>query len=1585
MGFLLDSFHTLENPRPEKEMIRICALAGWRHLIGWAEPAERGPFMRHKSVTSAISSVSSPISRLANFRVLALLIAMITVSMVSTFNVNTASASHTGSEVCDATTGHCYEVVSPVGGVTWDAAKLAAEGMTHEGVSGHLATITSQAETDFIAQNVPGAVGSAYNYFGGYRIGTTGNNWAWVTGEDWDYTNWSPTTPEPTLNSYENVTEFFHNGGAGFLGHWNDQNGATPRGYVVEYDLPLVFTSDGSETTWDPILPATANANWGTETCVIDPAVGLGAAWTNPHSAFPLGLNAHTWQPGAGFSAQWINAWNNKASSGSGGPGGHNWTKYSREIAGNGDFVLNLLADNCSWIYIDGVPQGFQDSTLQPRTFPVELSGTHTLEFIIFDGGGDAGGMYRLETNVNTVFPDTDGDGLTDAEEHVHGTDPLDTDTDGDGISDGAEVAGGTDPLVPDTLIYEVTQGTNSWLVSPITTDPQLSAGAFYSYGSPYASSSASEYEVSNESLLFLYMDETTPNDEISLIMTHDVAVGDDPSDVGGGRAIFQITGVDSTASLVSSDDPNEFNVNASGGTSTGNWRWNVCCTDGGAMNLGTGDVDILISPSGWQGIDTWRLFTNDFGDSVIIDLTQPVRITRTTQNADDDGDGYTDGDGDGIGDVVGGTDCNDNDPNVHPGAAELLNGVDDNCDGVVDDGLTIDSQIPLVILGAATVAPVTVSGATTDNNPGEDTIVVNGIFDVGEDADNDGKFDTDSGIASIDLAGSYNLAIDVDSFVAGAGSVGFTVSLIDPSLDGDGDIDVTDVFGNSTSITVSLIGNSPPVVDADVDVSDTVYYVDWTAANSAAGTASGVINLPNGDVVGVELSTSGGTPLWGVQHDGTIDGSLATHYPSANYTPWFRPAPYISTEVPNAPPGDEIVTLSGGSSTVYTVTLSEPIVDPIMAILSLGSGSNATTYDFDTPFTIVSQGYGAHGGCSTCLSQQPGDVLRGVEGHGTVRFDGTMSTFSWTVPTPENWHGFTFAIRTSAELEQTVVVDEGETANNTGTWSDPDLGDVVTLTLDGDGDLTKNGDGTWDWSLVTTDGPIESQTLTVTATDVAGLTDTATFDLVVNNVAPTADAGGARNVDEGSSITLNGGGTDVPADTLTFAWDLDNDGFFDDATGVSATFDAALLDGSSVHTVGLQVDDGDGGVTTDSAVVTVDNVAPTVVGFTGLGELENGWVTVSGSITDPGVDDTFSVEIDWGGLEGTSAAVVSGNTFTASHQYLDDNPTGTSFDVYEVTATATDNDGGTGAPTSLNVEITNVDPEITGLTGDDAAGSVSVDFTDVGTLDTHGVSIDWGDGSLPEPVALSASAPGSGSAWAEHLFPQFGTYNVTVTVTDDDTGSVINNVELVIGGGACECAMSKGWWKKQYDPKQIEKGNTELTQDQIDLLVLMVGGQSGVFTGLTLDQAQNTFDPPKSNNKDGNGSKSGRNDASATADAKKKKKGSKAGSAPDVSEESITDLSKFVEKAEQQVLAAWLNYAKGAVDMTEIIDTDEGPMTFSALIAEVESILLDSDSTKADLERAKDLAEAVNKSSNGDPDCETGSDDEGSKEDSKG
>ncbi len=126
-----------------------------------------------------------------------------------------------------------------------------------------------------------------------------------------------------------------------------------------------VFTSNNQVDTWDPITPAAAYPDWPNTVCTTNPAVGLDANWQNPHKAFQFGTNAHPWQQNGwiGFTAEWINSWSNLSSVG---PSGHNWTCYSTEVSGSGEFVLNLLADNCSWIYLDGTLVGFQDTGDEP-------------------------------------------------------------------------------------------------------------------------------------------------------------------------------------------------------------------------------------------------------------------------------------------------------------------------------------------------------------------------------------------------------------------------------------------------------------------------------------------------------------------------------------------------------------------------------------------------------------------------------------------------------------------------------------------------------------------------------------------------------------------------------------------------------------------------------------------------------------------------------------------------------------------------------------------------------------------------------------------------------------------------------------------------------------------------------------------------------------------------------------------------------------------------------------------------------------------------------------------------------------------
>ena len=116
------------------------------------------------------------------------------------------------------------------------------------------------------------------------------------------------------------------------------------------------------------------------------------------------------------------------------------------------------------------------------------------------------------------------------------------------------------------------------------------------------------------------------------------------------------------------------------------------------------------------------------------------------------------------------------------------------------------------------------------------------------------------------------------------------------------------------------------------------------------------------------------------------------------------------------------------------------------------------------------------------------------------------------------------------------VTANESETANNAGTFYDVDLSDKVKITASV-GVITQDtgNSGAWSWSLLTSDGPDENQTVIITATDEAGGQQTTTFDLTVVNIAPTITIGGAAEVIEGLPYILKLGAiTDPGPDTVS-------------------------------------------------------------------------------------------------------------------------------------------------------------------------------------------------------------------------------------------------------------------------------------------------------------------------------------------------------------------------------------------------------------------------------------------------------------------
>jgi hypothetical protein len=277
-----------------------------------------------------------------------------------------------------------------------------------------------------------------------------------------------------------------------------------------------------------------------------------------------------------------------------------------------------------------------------------------------------------------------------------------------------------------------------------------------------------------------------------------------------------------------------------------------------------------------------------------------------------------------------------------------------------------------------------------------------------------------------------------------------------------------------------------------------------------------------------------------------------------------------------------------------------------------------------------------------------------------------------------------------------------------------------------------------------------------------AGLAEAVHFSLTNLNRPPVAEAGGPYTVSEGGTVQLNASASmdfDEPSDTLIYDWDFDGDDLYDDATGVDPTFSAALLDGPRSVTVRLRVTDSYGESSTDSATIQVDNVAPEVVPPAGSLRVQEGAVfeLPPFTFTDPGIEDSHTATIDWGDgspVEDGTVVPPSGGEpgrITGSHVYGDNG-------TYKVTVSVRDDDMTDPDPwveSFFDVFVDNVLPSnvqvqlSASAIGRSDTLTLSGTFVDPGILDTHRVTVYWGDGNS-STVDLAANVYGFSTS---HLY----------------------------------------------------------------------------------------------------------------------------------------------------------------------------------------------------------------------------------------
>lgn len=166
-------------------------------------------------------------------------------------------------------------------------------------------------------------------------------------------------------------------------------------------------------------------------------------------------------------------------------------------------------------------------------------------------------------------------------------------------------------------------------------------------------------------------------------------------------------------------------------------------------------------------------------------------------------------------------------------------------------------------------------------------------------------------------------------------------------------------------------------------------FWTNWTSASiatsgyAASGTVSGMLVAYYGELDGSVIN--GTSNIWAP--DSSFIGGTSTASPSTV--------------------GDDI-RLDGSVSGTNTIYFETGVLDPVIAIWSLGSPSAPASFTFNaTPALEAGGPNSIYGGQSITVS---GDTVSGREGNGVVGFTGAFSSISWT-DTFESFYAFTVGI----------------------------------------------------------------------------------------------------------------------------------------------------------------------------------------------------------------------------------------------------------------------------------------------------------------------------------------------------------------------------------------------------------------------------------------------------------------------------------------------------------------------------------------------------------------------------------------------
>ena len=517
------------------------------------------------------------------------------------------------------------------------------------------------------------------------------------------------------------------------------------------------------------------------------------------------------------------------------------------------------------------------------------------------------------------------------------------------------------------------------------------------------------------------------------------------------------------------------------------------------------------------------------------------------------------------------------------PGVNE--NGTDSFTYTVTAGGVTETQTVTVNI--APVNDPATISGTATGTTDEDSTTAVTGTLAVADVDDGEDVFTAQTGVAGtfgtfdIDAAGNWTYTLNnasVQDLNAGDPETdSFSVASVDGTANETVEVtingvnDIATISGTATGTTDedSTTAVTGSLAVADVDDGEDVF----TAQTGVAGTfgtfdidAAGnwTYTLNNASVQDLDVGDSETDSFSVASVDGTANETVEVTIDGLNDVPTVNDS-VNATASEDDPPFN--VDLLDGAIDVD----ANSVLDAIGVTLVSGDDSGITvgtnTLSVDpSAYNITMLGENA-------VIQYSYTITDGIDG--TVTQTATI-TITGQNETPE------LTVDNS-----TVTVDEGDPATNSGTFSDLDSDQEVTITAS-QGTITQDigNSGGWSWSFDAEDGP-HNELVTITADDDNGGVVQQTFDLSVQNVAPVVTEITSTHDDLDTApadglVTISGQFNDPAQDedthTVAVNW---GDGAATESLSVDQlrdTFNGQNLYGASgVYQISVTVTDSDG------------------------------------------------------------------------------------------------------------------------------------------------------------------------------------------------------------------------------------------------------------------------------------------------------------------------------------------------------------------------------------------------------------------------